>query len=326
MAMKLTYVNVGYGEAMLLECPDACSRDGTFVMLIDGGSADKSEFADRSSGRIPLADYLTARKLTHIDIMVSTHIHEDHICGLLPAARVFPPTVLWMIPTVAFCCNEMQTLDVSLAQNTSQRKFMQAINDCQTLCRLVEDHGGRVETPAAGSAGQLCDGLRYQVLAPGAERIEELEERFRQVFAAPKDAFLRTLDSVDCRMNNFSLMMTLDYCGTRILLPGDTNRIGYGGIDPAMLKADLFKVGHHGQIDGADQALIDLVRPRAVACCASSDRRYNSAHPDLLRMLKESGADLFFSDCPQLPGLNVPPHQALVFTIGENASLTGQYL
>ena len=326
MAMKLTYVNVGYGEAMLLECPDACSRDGTFVMLIDGGSADKSEFADRSSGRIPLADYLTARKLTHIDIMVSTHIHEDHICGLLPAARVFPPTVLWMITTAAFCCNEMQMLDVSLAQNTSQRKFMQAINDCQTLCRLVEDHGGRVETPAAGSAGQLCDGLRYQVLAPGAERIEELEERFRQVFAAPQDAFLRTLDSVDCRMNNFSLMMTLDYCGTRILLPGDTNRIGYGGIDPAMLKADLFKVGHHGQIDGADQALIDLVRPRAVACCASSDRRYNSAHPDLLRMLKESGADLFFSDCPQLPGLNVPPHQALVFTIGENASLTGQYL
>lgn len=326
MDMKLTYVNVGYGEAMLLECPDAHFRDGTFVMLIDGGSADKSEFADCSSGRIPLADYLTARKLTHIDVMVSTHIHEDHICGLLPVARTLPPAVLWIIPTAVFCRSEMKTLDTSQAQNTSQRKFMEAINDCQTLCRLVEDHGGRVETPVAGSAGHLCDRLRYQVLAPGAERIEELEERLRQVFAAPKDAFLRTLDSVDCRMNNFSLMMTLDYCGTRILLPGDTNRIGYSGIDPAMLKADLFKVGHHGQIDGADQALMDLVRPRAVACCASSDRRYNSAHPDLLRMLKESGADLFFSDCPQLPGLNIPPHQALVFTIGENTSLTGQYL
>lgn len=326
MDMKLTYVNVGYGEAMLLECPDAHFRDGTFVMLIDGGSADKSEFADCSSGRIPLADYLTARKLTHIDVMVSTHIHEDHICGLLPVARILPPAVLWMIPTAVFCRSEMKTLDTSQAQNTSQRKFMEAINDCQTLCRLVEDHGGRVETPVAGSAGHLCDRLRYQVLTPGAERIEELEERLRQVFAAPKDAFLRTLDSVDCRMNNFSLMMTLDYCGTRILLPGDTNRIGYSGIDPTMLKADLFKVGHHGQIDGADQALMDLVRPRAVACCASSDRRYNSAHPDLLRMLKESGADLFFSDCPQLPGLNIPPHQALVFTIGENASLTGQYL
>ena len=311
---------------MLLECPDPRFQDGTFVMLIDGGGAEKSEFADCSSGRIPLADYLTAQKLTHIDVMANTHIHEDHLSGLLPAARAFPPAVLWMIPTVAFCCNEMQTLDVSLAQNASQRKFMQAINDCQTLCRLVEDHGGRVETPVAGSAGQLCDGLRYQVLAPVTERVEELEERLRQIFAAPKDVFLRTLDSVDCRMNNFSLMMTLDYCGTRILLPGDTNRAGYGGIDPAMLKADLFKVGHHGQIDGADQALIDRVQPRAVACCASSDRRYNSAHPDLLRMLKESGAELFFSDCPQLPGLDIPPHQALIFTVGENGSLTAQYL
>lgn len=326
MDMKLTYVNVGYGEAMLLECPDNHFRDGTFIMLIDGGSADKREFADCSSGRIPLADFLTARKLTHIDVMVSTHIHEDHICGLLPVARALPPAVLWMIPTAVFCRSGMKTLDVSQAQNTSQRKFMEAINDCQTLCRLVEEHGGRVETPVAGDSGQLCDGLRYQILAPGKERIGELEKRMRQVFAAPKDAFLRTLDSVDCRMNNFSLMMLLEYRGTRILLPGDTNRVGYSDIDPAMLKADLFKVGHHGQIDGADQALMDLVRPRAVACCASSDRRYNSAHPDLLRMLKESGADLFFSDCPQLPGLNVPPHQALVFTIGENASLTGQYL
>lgn len=311
---------------MLLECPDPCFQDGMFVMLIDGGGAEESEFADRSSGRIPLADYLAGRKLTHIDVMANTHIHEDHICGLLPVARAFPPAVLWMIPTAAFCFGEMKALDVSLAQNASQRKFMQAINDCQTLCRLVEDHGGRVETPVAGSAGQLCDGLRYHVLAPGAERVEELEERLRQVFDAPKDVFLRTLDSLDCRMNNFSLVMTLNYRGTRILLPGDTNRVGYNDIDPAMLKADLFKVGHHGQIDGADQALINRVQPRAVVCCASSDRRYNSAHPDLLRILKDSGAELFFSDCPQLPGLDIPPHQALTFTVGENGSLTAQYL
>lgn len=324
--MKLTFVNVGYGEAILLECPDPKSADGTFVMLIDGGSAEVSEFADRSTGRIPLSSYLEARGLTHIDVMVNTHIHEDHICGLLPAARAFPPAVLWVIPTAAAWHGEMKTLDVSLARTPSQRKFIRAINDWQTLCRLVEAHGGRVETPAAGSSGQLCGPLHYRILAPDTERIEELETGLRQVFAAPEDTFLNVLDSLDCRMNNFSLMMLLDFQGTRILLPGDTNRAGYGGIDPAMLKADLFKVGHHGQIDGADQPLLDRVRPRAVVCCASSDRRYNSAHPDLLRMMRDSGAELFFSDCPQLPGPHIPPHQALLFSIGENGGLTGQYL
>ena len=49
--MKLTFVNVGYGKAILLECPDARFEDGIFVMLIGGGGAEEAEFAERSSGR-----------------------------------------------------------------------------------------------------------------------------------------------------------------------------------------------------------------------------------------------------------------------------------
>ena len=82
--MRLTFVNVGYGEAMVLECPDPTRQKGQFVMVIDGGGNETAEFADRSGGRVPMAEYLTARGLDHIDVMVSTHIHEDHICGLLP--------------------------------------------------------------------------------------------------------------------------------------------------------------------------------------------------------------------------------------------------
>lgn len=42
--LKLTFVNVGYGEAALLECPDPAFPGGTFVMVIDGGSAEAEEY------------------------------------------------------------------------------------------------------------------------------------------------------------------------------------------------------------------------------------------------------------------------------------------
>lgn len=325
--MKLTFVNVGYGEAILLECPDPRFADGVFVMLIDGGGAEAGEFADRSTGRVPLAEYLAARKLRHIDLMVSTHIHEDHICGMLPAMEVFPPAVLWQLLPPDFCKEVMRPIDRALAQTPSQDKFVRALNDAQRMLYMLEARGGAVRALRAGEHGELCNGLRFWALAPDGEKLSELKTRCRDLFAEEDTgAFRQKLSALDARMNNFSLMLLLEYRGTRILLPGDTNRAGYGGIDPADLRAHLFKVGHHGQRDGASRELLQAIRPRAVVCCASSDRRYDSAHPDMLRLLAEDGAALYFSDCPRLPGLDLPPHRALSFTVGENGGLNAQYL
>ena len=122
------------------------------------------------------------------------------------------------------------------------------------------------------------------------------------------------------------VILLLDFRGTRLLLPGDTNLTGYDGIAPGDLRADLFKVGHHGQKDGADTALAEAIRPAAVVCCASSDRRYSSACPDTLKLLADCGAKLYFSDCPPGPGMSVPPHQALAFTVGSAGALEARYV
>lgn len=324
--MKLTFVNVGYGEAMVVECPDPSFQDSTFVMVIDGGSAEAAEFADRSSGRLPLTDYLAARGIAHIDLMVGTHIHEDHVSGLLSAAKLLLPAVLWQsLPAEAY--RRMHILDVSLAESDSQRKLIQSLNDYQFLCHLTKERGGVLRTLGAGDSGSLCQGLKYRLFAPSPARRDELISRCVDLFTEENDAaFLQKLSALDTRMNNFSLILRLDYRGTRLLLPGDTNAQGYSGIEPESLRAHLFKVGHHGQKDGVNQELLEAIRPQAAVCCASSDRRYGSADPEMLRLLAENGASLYFSDCPQLPGLDIPPHQALTFTVGEGGAISAEYL
>lgn len=323
--MKLTFVNVGYGEAMVLECPDPARPGGAFVMVIDGGSGEAEEYRDRASGRVPLAEYLSARGLDHMDVMAVTHIHEDHLCGLVSLPDRWPPGELWQTLPEDFH-RSLRPLPSPGEISVSQGKFLASINDYRTLCARVEAGGGVLRALSAGWEARPCPGLTVRCLGPSRARAAELAERCAGLNREEDPgAFRQKLSALDGAMNNYSAILLLEYRGTRILLPGDTNRLGYGGIAPEDLRAHIFKVGHHGQRDGADEALIRAVRPGAAVCCASSDRRYQSAHPELLRLLSDSGADLWFSDCPQLQGLNLPPHQALVFSIGAEGAYTAEY-
>lgn len=84
--LKLTFVNVGYGGGR----PAGMSRPGlpggTFVIVIDGGSAEAEEYWDSATGRI-LGPISLLQGVDYIDLMAATHVHEDHLCGLLPAAE-----------------------------------------------------------------------------------------------------------------------------------------------------------------------------------------------------------------------------------------------
>lgn len=323
--MKLTFVNVGYGEAILLECPDPSRPGGVFVMVIDAGSGEAEEYRDRSSGRVPMADYLTARGLDHIDVMTATHIHEDHLCGLMPVADCWPPKEFWQTLPEGLH-RSLEALPSLPDPNASQRKFLQSIEDYRTLARQIETSGGVLRTLSAGWEAQPCPGLTVRCLGPSRARAAELAERYEALHREKDiDQFRQKLDALDGAMNNYSAILLLEYRGTRILLPGDTNRLGYGEIGPADLPAHLFKVGHHGQRDGADAALAEAIRPKAVICCASSDRRYLSAAPETLELFAAGGAALYFSDCPPVAGSAPPPHQALVFTIGADGEFTAEY-
>lgn len=325
--MNLTFVNVGYGEAIVVRCPDPSAPGGMFTMLIDGGSGRASEYADRTSGRQPLADYLVRSGVDHLDVLAVTHFHEDHLSGLMALPETLLPRRLWQSLPLEFCRETMHPL-TQPGTNLSQVNFIQALNDARTLMDRVEAAGGTVEALSAGEVRTLCPGLTMNVLAPSPAGLEQLRERLADTYIPrPEAAFYKVLDALDARMNNFSLVLSLDYRGTRMLLPGDTNLLGYGDVDPADLRADIFKVGHHGQKDGADEALLRAIGPKAVVCCASSDRRYNSAHPDLMRTIAACGAALYCSDCPPLPEemAPVPPHGALTFALEPEGVFTACY-
>ena len=70
--LAVHYIDVGQADCILLECEGQ-------TMLIDGGNVGDSSL---------VASYLKNRGIAHLDYVVCTHAHEDHVGGLSGALNV----------------------------------------------------------------------------------------------------------------------------------------------------------------------------------------------------------------------------------------------
>jgi len=84
--LKLTLIDVGQGESILLEFP------GRKKMLIDGGGHPEGTF---NIGQQVVSPFLWDKGIKKIDYLVLTHAHPDHLNGLKAVARNFKIAEYW---------------------------------------------------------------------------------------------------------------------------------------------------------------------------------------------------------------------------------------
>ena len=85
--LRVTYLDVGQGNAALLELP------GGHTVLIDGGGfSDNSVF---DMGARVIAPFLWRKKIRTIDTLILSHPNSDHLNGLIFIARHFNVKTLW---------------------------------------------------------------------------------------------------------------------------------------------------------------------------------------------------------------------------------------
>ncbi|MBQ6509179.1 MAG: MBL fold metallo-hydrolase [Flexilinea sp.] len=286
--MDITFINVGYGESILITCADPENEDGQFVMLIDGGSSMDSEFAGES-GRIRAIDFLRKKNIRHIDLLVFSHIHEDHTCGLVPVIRSIPVKQYWtsVMPDPAHFGKQI----VAAGLTESNRKALASINAFSMLMAKLQDQDiTRLDGvhPEYFRHGDLS----IDILGPD-ERYRDMVETFlnfcftAETAEALNEAITDTAES----MNSASLILRLRCKGRSVLLCGDTAAGGFSHIydtDPALLKADIFKIGHHGQPDSVTEALVRAVDPSFIVCCASNDHRSNSSNERTFETIRQA--------------------------------------
>lgn len=277
--MRITVINVGYGDAILFQ-----AKDGGTVLL-DGGSALPEEFQGNPY-RIPASAYLQAQGIRHLDAVLISHIHEDHVCGLEPVFRQASVGRLFVpYPVEPFL--KRREIQPGPDAPRSVPLYARALNAYRRLLLAASEAGIPVTVLKAGDAAELNPELHMQVLAPKAAVTERYLSLVEQLYRT-EDPALATelLGLLDGMSNHTSLLLRFQTEGTVFLAAADSCPCGWEGVPKNLLEnVNVLKLPHHGQIDSIDEHLMGKMPLSHVITTSASDRRYNSANPGVYQRL-----------------------------------------
>lgn len=124
--LEVHFIDVGQGDSILLKYGDKC-------MLVDGGPTVAGP---------AVSDYLRRQGIGTIDVLVSTHPHEDHIGGLLTVLNDFPVKVVY-----------------DSGQPHTTQTYEEYLN-------LIDRKNIRFKVPVRGDTIDFAPGLAVDVLSP----------------------------------------------------------------------------------------------------------------------------------------------------------------
>lgn len=264
-------------------------------MLVDGGSARAAEF-ENFPYRISAAEYIKQTGLSKIDLLILSHIHEDHVCGLEAVLDRFS------VGEIRFPYNPDLFLDAHISEvypwaPPSLHLFSEAARAAVRILETAKHRSIPVGMISVGDHLSLPSGIELDVLAPAAEVRQGFEALLREAFSSSEP--IKALLELDRTANDSSLLLKLSREGTGVLLAADNCPDKWNLKDFSSLKnVNVLKLPHHGQIDSVYEEILSRIPLTHVITTASSDRRYSSANPEvyntLLRMNPEM--TLLFTD------------------------------
>ena len=322
--LKIHFINVGYGDAILLEAP--CSRENIFRILVDTGSGKKEEYSC-DDAHIMVTDYLREKGVEELDILILTHPHEDHI-GLAEQLneliRIRKVIVNFLIPRESWDKESLSSelpeaaflLD-SLAIYGSALKAFSRKNIPVFPIEMVEKKFTPVEgLEIAVLENQKSGGNSYhaRLLSSWDKNGNVLIEDF---------SVREELIDLNREGNSTSLALLFSWRGEKILLTGDSCPDSW---NPSLLEdlrnetIQIFKLPHHGQLDSITPEAAEAISPAIVVTSSSSDRRYGSSCPECYRIIREAcpvrPLFLFTDEENYEPYFRAPsPFNALILTI-----------
>ncbi|MDD3346662.1 MBL fold metallo-hydrolase [Oscillibacter sp.] len=304
--LTLDFINVGNGDSILVR--ELRGGQQRFAMLVDCGHDclvrdDHPAPPDPRSKRIYAGEFLRRHGVTHLDVLLVTHFHRDHIGGLgrvLEAVTVDRLLTTYAPPPDAGALHPDEARDLPKA--------------ARNLLRCVDLYAAALRTHP-GQVGEtvVLPGKRLEHLALTEELSMDLLFGEPALYPRQKqlydEAFSGVRDPYDLihwgkSMNVSSLRERLFYHGKEIVLGGDA--YAHMWETETATPCDILKVPHHASLSSTTRKLLHLLQPKIAVVCVAAGRPDERPHPYIISLLREFAQEVYFTDAVDLPGLVEP--------------------
>jgi len=307
--LLLDFINVGYGDSILIQ--ELQQGKTAYTLLVDCGDTDMAAHYERH--RICTCDYLKKAGILHIDTLLVTHLHKDHIGGLAQVAASFPvqQIVSSYYPPSSARAPDRKTghfRDGAQSLVDAAGIYLDAITKLEqngTQCQLLENTVGTLN---------LTEELSLNYIQGWKNRSDcqrMILDALYQEDDLPDETALNALDGY---INNLSIVVLLQYKGHRILLPGDVT-LSFWEEHPIPENCDIVKLPHHGHRDSFDPVFFQKVNPQYVVVSVSNERTDDCPSACLPQIT--AGRTLLFTDAVKFTWRDsAAPRSAVRFSIG----------
>jgi competence protein ComEC len=244
-ALRVTFLDVGQGDAALVDLPDGGA------LLIDGGGLVGSPV---DPGARIVAPVLRARRRSALDTVLLSHPHPDHFGGLVTGTARVRYGELW---------------------DTGQGEREGAGGGYAELLADARRRGARIVRPDTLCGARMVSGARIDVLAPCPGPV------------------------ADRNPNDNSLVVRITFGRRAFLFMGDAEHEEERELlagDPARLRADVLKVGHHGSRTSSAPALLAAVGATHAVVSTGVRNRFGHPHPTTLDALGAANLHVWRTD------------------------------
>lgn len=294
MGLLIDMINVGQGDSFLISIEGPI---GERYVLIDAGVASEGQ---------TVLDYIKTYAPVGLDLVIATHIDNDHIGGLEMVLRhaTFTNGAQFALNVPPAIKNHWLPIRNELQRYRTVRSFdrlLGAVDSVQNLCALANQRG-LIHTGALQGQLWAYGGVQLSVLNPTPGRLAAAWEESRldkYISTGWDQEFVSLMESMSeapstSAENDSSVVLEISYNGIpQALMSSDSGaavlkEVTHGKQYP------LLKVPHHGSNTGLDNQLVKQLNS-SWAFVPVGQNEFGHPCIEILDMLRTQGTKTYCS-------------------------------